>query len=103
MSGTTTIEFAFFEQAPFTGAIGEPDRLSDECADLPDEFRDTLAKVLVDIDNTRCARCTEAAGFVITENHVGVEYTYWHPTGVARFPDGPVSVLCQDCTPYLPV
>lgn len=60
-----------------------------------------LINLTVDVDNTRCARCTEAAGFVLTENHAGFENTYWHPTGVARYPGGSVAVLCEDCTPYL--
>lgn len=99
---TRHIEYAFFETPPFIAGISEPDRLTDECAGLPEPFRDELIDLLANPDSTRCARCDDPAGFVLVEKPSGHEELEWFCAGLAREGDGPVVVFCDQCTPYLP-
>lgn len=107
---TTTIEYAYIEDPPFESVpvmdadeqSGERDELAALCADLPAAFRDTLTGLLVSPDDAHCARCDDPVGFVLRENAAGFERLAWTPTGLARHGDGPVAVLCEHCTPYLP-
>lgn len=107
---TTTIEYVFFEDAPYVtdsvldehGQLVQREELTDECASLPAEFRRALTGLLRKVDNARCDRCLDPAGFVLAEKANGFEYSEWVPTGLARHGDGPVAVLCEHCTPYLP-
>jgi hypothetical protein len=101
MPGTTTIECVYFEAAPFHGL--DQDELEPKYGALPAPFLAALGDVLRGTDRTTCWHCDAAVGFVLAENSAGFERLEWASTGLAREGDGPVAVLCENCTPYVPV
>lgn len=106
---TTTIEYVLFESSPFApmpvvdshgGRVMREDLLA-ECGALPDEYYEALNDLSQRVDNARCARCDDTVGFALF-SYSDVERIAWCPTGLARHGDGPVAVLCETCTPWLP-
>lgn len=98
---TATVEYVFVDANPFI-SIGALDTMSDEYRELPKPFQAALFDVYEHQDNATCARCDDPVGFVLREQPSGFERLEWTPTGLAREGDGPVAVLCEECTPFIP-
>ncbi len=92
------IEAVHIESDPFT-RLGDIDSQYDA---LPAPFLDALSDLYAHRDDTRCWRCNEMTGYVVAEQPSGFDGLEWRPTGLARADDGPVAVLCEECSPYVP-
>ncbi|WP_190824719.1 hypothetical protein [Saccharopolyspora pogona] len=96
-STLTQVQYVFIESNPYDSALGDP-----EYASLPEQWQATLHELLSQPDSVRCWRCDAPAGYVLREQPSGVERIEWVPIGLACEGDGPIAVLCEDCTPYVP-
>lgn len=101
-SGTVTITAMLFESSPFMTPSGyeDPAPLAPEYVDLDQCWVDVLKTLLVNVDTARCWRCDEPVGFTLSGDND--RFAEWVSTGFAREGDGPVAVLCEECTPYVP-
>ncbi len=101
MTELTHVEAIYIESDPFTSR-SEPGVIDGEYAELPEEFLDVLVDLYANRDGRTCWRCNAMAGYVLAERPSGFEDIEWRPTGLAREGDGPVAVLCEDCSVYVP-
>lgn len=89
----SVVDLSFLEQ--------QIEGLDPRLEDLPPEFVEALSDLFKHKDGVRCARCETPTAYVL-ELRGDFERLEWRPTGLARIEGGPVVVLCEDCTPYVP-
>lgn len=94
----TAIEFIYFEEPPFSRT--EPGCIADQYHDLPEPYREALGVIGEQVDSLLCARCGDIVGFVLEGDRD--EYTKWECLSLARRGDGPIAMLCEICTPWVP-
>lgn len=99
MTAISTVAYVQIETNPWQegGLDGEP-ILRRYYAALPEVWVTALDGLLKHLDNSRCWLCGVAVGFVLHTN----DRLYWETTSLAREGDGPVTVLCEGCTPSVP-
>lgn len=99
------IEAVHIESDPFSSRVGVMVNtcvLDDLYAALPAPFLDALYDLYEHRDDRTCWRCNAMTGYVVAEQPSGFDGLEWRPTGLAREGDGPVAVLCEECSPYVP-
>lgn len=73
--------------------------LRPEYEHLPAAFVAAARAVFDQPDAVRCAGCDAPVGLVLGGDP---ERLHWEITALASQDDGPVTVLCEQCTPYVP-
>lgn len=80
------------------------DRRVPEYADLPEPYASTLQDVIDHPDDRLCHGCGKGVGYVLKEHgDDGREDAFWDWLTIMVSMDGVVSLLCEDCTPWLPL
>lgn len=101
MADIARIEAVYLECAPYVNGP-ERDEIDAEHSTLSPPFVAAMEAILANQDAAKCWTCKTAVGFVLTENREGHEHLEWLPTALAREDDGPVALLCGECSPYVP-
>lgn len=91
------VHYVLIELNPY-----DPAGVDAEYAALPERWQATLHELLSRPDSVRCWRCGAPVGYVLQEQPSGFERLEWVPIGLACEGDGPIAVLCEHCTPYVP-
>ena len=99
--GTVEISTLLVETNPFTTPLNDGTPVfARGYAYVDEQWHGALKDLLNRVDAAKCWRCDEPVGFVLYGD--SDQFTEWVSTGLAREGDGPVAVLCEECTPYVP-
>lgn len=99
-----TVQIVEIDTDPFDAFYDREPTLRADYVDLPEPFLTALRLELLDKpEEAVCAECNTGVGYYLEEgDEGGLEHAYWHWTTMVAVPGGPIALLCEDHTPFVP-